>query len=363
MNKSILYTITISLVLHLNSLAQWMPDTLKPIRYLVVPILFKTPEVGVGFGASGSATFKIGKVSDTLTRLSTIQAFGFFTTRYQNVQAIDATLNFPKQNFIFLSRNTHSYFPDNFWGIGPNTNDHSWERYTYEHVHFSNHLKKRFAKQLFVGLLADYQNVYRIISIPNGIFDNSTFEGKSKYQSFGIGGSIGYDSRDNPFWPEKGLFLNSQLASYNKGFISDYSFIKWHSDIRYFKKIVEGHILAIQLMNYQTIGDTPLRDLAALGGADNLRGFYQGRYRAKNLITFISEYRANIYKRLSVCIFAGVGNIYNSKNELLSRYTKFSFGGGLRYALLKKDKIHVRLDYGYSNKFNNGIYFTIGECF
>lgn len=363
MNKSILYSITICLFLQLNIFSQWMPDTLKRVRYLVVPILFKTPEVGFGIGASGSATFKLGKLSDTLTRLSTVQALGFFTTRYQNVQALDATLNFPEQNYIFVSRNSHSYFPDNFWGIGPTTNDNSWERYTYEHIHFSNHLKKRFAKQLFVGMLAEYQNVFRIISIPNGIFDNSSFEGKNKYQSFGLGGSLGYDSRDNPFWPEKGVFLNSQLSSYNKGVLSDYSYIKWHSDLRYFKKIADGHILAFQLMNYQTFGDTPLRDLAALGGADNLRGFYQGRYRAKNLITFISEYRARIYKRLSACFFGGLGNIYQSKNELLSRYTKFSFGAGLRYALLKKEKIHVRLDYGYSNKFNNGIYFTIGECF
>jgi hypothetical protein len=42
---------------------------------------------------------------------------------------------------------------------------------------------------------------------------------------------------------------------------------------------------------------------------------------------------------------------------------KNSFGGGLRISILEKDKLNLRIDYGYSDKYNKGFYFTLGECF
>ncbi len=343
--------------------SQFNQDTSKSVRFIVVPILFKSPEVGFGAGLSGSVSFKTSNRYDSLTRMSIIQAVGFFTTRRQNVQAIDATIYFPKENYILLARTSHTYFPDKFWGIGPKTSDNMWEKYTYEHFYFNPHIKKRITNRIFTGFLSEFQNVFRINYPDSGIFENSDFFGKQKHKVLGFGVSFGYDSRNVAFYPEKGMFLNSQFTVFKKEFISDFEFTKWLSDFRLFTKIAKGHILAFQLYNYQTFGETPLRDLASLGGQDNLRGFYLGRYRAKNMISFISEYRVHLYKRLSACLFGGVGNIYTTKSDLTIENTKYSYGGGLRFALLEKEKLHVRLDYGYSNRFNSGIYLTVGECF
>ncbi len=350
-------------VLAFNLNAQFVQDTSKKVQYLAVPVLFKTPEFGFAYGLSGSISFKTSHKRDSLTRTSVIQTISFFTTRKQNVQAIDAVIYFPKENYILLTQISHNYFPDKFWGIGPKTKDNPFEKYTYEHLYFNPHIKKRLSNRIFAGLLYEFQNVFWINHKDSGLFALSDFYGKEKYKVSGLGLSLSYDSRNNTFWPEKGFFLLTQLTNFNKKLLSDFDVLKWTSDLRYFQKIRKGHILAFQLYNYRTYGQTPIRDLGALGGPNNLRGFYQGRYRAKSMFSFITEYRVQLYKRFSACFFGGLGTVYTVRSELNEKNLKYSYGGGLRFALLEKEKLHIRLDYGYSNKFNSGFYFTIGECF
>jgi outer membrane protein assembly factor BamA len=344
--------------------AQFVEDTTKKVQYLAVPVFFKTPEFGYAYGLSGSMSFKTSFKKDSLTRTSVIQVIGFNTSRRVNVEAIDAVIYFPKENYILTTQITHNFFPDKFWGIGPNTPDTKRpDRYTYEHFYFFPHIKKRVTNRVFVGLLYEFQDVFRLNYADSGLFATSPFYGKAKYMVSGFGTSVSFDTRNNTFWPEKGMYLLSQITEFNKIFLSNYNVLKWTTDLRVFRKLFKNNILAFQLFNYRTYGQTPIRDLGALGGPNNLRGFYQGRYRANSMFSCIAEYRYNFYKRFSLCMFGGLGTVYTLRTELNFDNLKYSYGGGLRFALLEKEKLNIRLDYGYSNKFNNGFYFTIGECF
>jgi hypothetical protein len=42
---------------------------------------------------------------------------------------------------------------------------------------------------------------------------------------------------------------------------------------------------------------------------------------------------------------------------------KYSFGGGLRIALNKSERLNLRIDYGSTKDGTNGLYFQIGEAF
>lgn len=353
------------LCVHALSLqAQIKLDTSKKVNKLVLPVVFKTPEMGYALGISGSLTFKTTHNSDTTIRTSIIQGIGFITTRKQNIQAIDAAIYFPKENYIFLCQLAHTYFPDKFWGIGPNTTDRPFERYVYEQAYASPHIKKKISKNLFIGALYEYQNVYRINYHSGGEFDTAHFSGKNPYQVSGLGLSVSYDTRNSAFWPSKGTYVLSQLTNFRKELLSSYDLYKWITDIRYFKKITKGQIVAMQLYNYETYGAVvPLKELAAFGGPNNMRGFYQGRFRANNMISFITEYRIHLQGRFSTCIFGGVGDVYNNRSDLSATNLKYSYGAGLRFSMLEKEKLNIRLDYGYSNHFNQGIYITFGECF
>lgn len=343
--------------------AQFRMDTTKRANFLAIPILFKTPETGWACGLSASVNFKTSHKNDSLTRTSVITALGIFSQRQQNIQGIDATIYFPKEKYILYFNSSHSYFPDNFWGIGQNSKNIDKERYVFENVIVNPHIKRKFFKHMFFGVLADYQNVFKLQYTQDGLMDSLSFFGKSNYNILGVGATVSYDTRNSTFWPTKGVFLQSQFTAYNKELASTYSFNKLTAEIRLFKQIIKGHILAAQLYNYSTFGETPYRSMAALGGQGNLRGFYTGRYRDNSMYSAIIEYRAHILWKLSACIFGGVGDVYNQPKNINTGSLKSSFGGGLRLTILDKENLNLRFDYGYSDNYNRGFYFTVGECF
>ena len=338
-------------------------DSTKKVHYIGTPVLYKSPETGWAFGLSGAANFKTSFKSDTLTRMSTVSAVAIFSEKQQNIQDISATIYFPKEKYILYYQSSHSYFPDNFWGIGQYTKNEDVERYVFEHLTLKAHLKRKFYKHLFFGVMGDYQNVFKIQYLPEGIMASSSFYGKSNYNTLGLGLSASFDSRNSTFWPTKGMFLQTQFTTYNKGLISDYSFNKWLTEIRFFKQVFKKHIIAVQLYNCTNIGQTPYRSMVSLGGAENLRGFYRGRFRDNSMYSAIVEYRAPLFWRISACVFGGVGDVYSDFKAINSNSLKHSFGGGLRLTVLKKENLNLRIDYGYSDSYNQGFYFTIGECF
>ena len=125
---------------------QFKIDTAKHVNILAIPALFKTPETGWAFGASSSASFKTTFKNDSLTRISVIQALFIFSQKEQNIQAIDASIYFPKEKYIFYLQSSHSYFPDKFWGIGENTKNSNEEKYAFENFIFFFALKKTICK-------------------------------------------------------------------------------------------------------------------------------------------------------------------------------------------------------------------------
>lgn len=330
---------------------------------MILPAVFRTPETGWGYGGSASVTFKSTNRKDSLTRTSSINTAVIFTERGQNFQFIDANIFFPREKFILYFDAGHSFFPEYFWGIGPNTKDIQQERYESEQFGATIHLKKELFEKVFLGIMYDYQNVFKINYIEGGVFDTTVVWGRKPYQNSGPGLSLSYDTRNSAFWPTKGILINSLLFRYNPGIGSTYDFTRWSVDVRYFKKIFLNHIVALQFYNYSTFGTSPMKNLARFGGADNMRGFYQGRFRDNNMTTFIAEYRAPIYWRISLVAFGGIGNVYSEKNLLFKNDLHYSFGGGIRLTMLKKDNLNIRIDYGYFNKYNSGFYFTLGESF
>jgi outer membrane protein assembly factor BamA len=343
--------------------AQFRMDTAKRVNYLALPVLFKTPETGWAYGISTNVNFKTTHKYDSLTRTSVITALGIFSQRQQNIQALDATIYFPKEKYILYFNSSHSYFPDNFWGIGPNSTDDDRERYVFENISIASHLKRKFFKHIFFGLMCDYQNIFKIQYGQGSLMDSTSFLGKSNYNVLGLGATASFDTRNSTYWPTKGVFFQSHFTTYNKEFASSYSFNKWMIEARLFKQVAKGHVLACQFYNYSTFGETPYRSMATLGGQGNLRGFYQGRYRDNGMYSIIGEYRAHLFWKISACVFGGLGDVYNKWNNINAVNMKCSFGGGLRLTVLDRENLNLRFDYGYSDNYNKGFYFTVGECF
>jgi outer membrane translocation and assembly module TamA len=106
--------------------------------------------------------------------------------------------------------------------------------------------------------------------------------------------------------------------------------------------------------------------MPALGSDEMMRGYYNGRYRDRNLIAGQTELRYRLSDRIGVAGFAGTGTVFNhsfSFNDL-----KPNYGGGLRYFFDVEKGLSVRMDYGFGEKRpgekrQSGLYLALGESF
>jgi outer membrane protein assembly factor BamA len=346
-----------------NGVAQSRADTTKKLSYLIIPIAYRSPETKWAGGIGASLSFKTTNWKDSLTRTSVIQSVCIFTQRHQNIQALDASVYSPKEKYIFLLQLSHSYFPDKFWGIGNNSKDMDNENYSYEQSYFFPHVKFKVAKNLFIGALYELQNVNKVRYTEEGLFSKEIVFGLNPYLASGAGNSISYDTRNSSNWPTKGTLVQTSYSYFNTYLGSKFNTLKYILDVRHFKRIYKQIILANQFYSYNCEGQVPVRELGSIGGANNLRGFYQGRYRDNGFSSFISELRVPVYKQFSLVAFGGVGSVYKEPNEIFNSSYKYSFGGGIRFSILKQERLNMRLDYGFSNSANRGFYLVFGECF
>jgi outer membrane protein assembly factor BamA len=227
------------------------------------------------------------------------------------------------------------------------------------------HLQRQLQNRVFAGLVYEYQRLLDVDYQGGGLFDQQNVLGRDRYHIAGAGLSLTFDSRNNAFAPDKGSFLQVFFNHFSPSFGSSFRYTNYVVDFRRFLTLYRQQVLAIQAYGFFNAGDVPLRSLASFGGANSMRGFYDGRYRSKNQIVAQAEYRVPLFWRIGAVGFAGVGNVGNRVDEVNLKALKYSLGGGLRVALNRTEKLNLRIDYGFGigQHTSNGLYFQLGEAF
>ena len=93
-----------------------------------------------------------------------------------------------------------------------------------------------------------------------------------------------------------------------------------------------------------------------------MRGYFDGRFRDKNVMFFQAEARIPVWRRFYFDAFAAVGEVSPTINNFALNQTKLTGGAGIRYRLFKTQKINMRLDAGFGED-SYGIYFDFSEAF
>jgi outer membrane protein assembly factor BamA len=351
----------LSMVIPAISFAQ--KDSVPSKNLLILPVVSKSVETGWSFGVVGALSFRISK-SDTVSRISNMQALALYSLKKQFVAAINGSQYFNREKFILNEQISYSSFPDKFWGLGNNRPDSAEEPYSFNQYYIYFHFMRHLGNKFFIGSLFEFQNVLKTEYVKGGAFDQQDIAGKNGYQASGLGLSFTYDNRNDAYAPDKGSFGQVFFNRFDNIFGSDYDFTNVVVDLRKYIRIYKRQVLALQAYSLSNIGkQIPIRSLAALGGFNSMRGFYNGRYRDKQLLVFQSEYRFPIYKRFGAVAFGSLGDVAKSFGEFGFNDLKYSVGGGLRFALTKKEKLNLRLDYGIGKGGNSGLYFQLGEAF
>src|SRR5690606_8529334 len=176
------------------------------------------------------------------------------------------------------------------------------------------------------------------------------------------------DSRNSVTYTTDGSFARMKL-SYAPDLWGGNNFWggKVELDLRHFVHINQETTLGINSV-YQGIiaSEIPFYMLPELGSDEIMRGYYQGRYRDKNMFAVQAELRYRINPRLGAAIFSGAGTVFRSISQINA--LKPSYGAGLSYFFDLNHNSSVRIDYGFGEKRHgesrqSGLYLSLGQAF
>lgn len=328
---------------------------------IFLPVVYYTPETRLALGAGGVLNYRLG-LNKEETRPSSLWILFVYTMNSQIQASLKPEIYLPGNAFVLNATLKYELFPQRFYGIGNDVSASGAEVYTPETKSLQLSVKRRIFGNVFGGL--QYQigktNIQKVEA--GGLLSAGGIVGSQGGVISGAGFSINWDNRDNVLFPRRGSYLQFVANFYGKPVGSDFSYTAWWLDLRTYIPLGETNVLALQSLVRVMGGTPPFYELSGLGGAYMMRGIYNGMYRDKALLALQAEYRIHVWRRLGVVGFMGWGDVGSGLGKIRLDELKYSFGGGLRYKVDKREGTNIRLDYAWG-KGSTGLYITIQEAF
>lgn len=199
---------------------------------------------------------------------------------------------------------------------------------------------------------------------------------REKYNLVAVTPSIIYDTRNNSFNPQSGIY---STASYEYGeLISDpRSYSQVELDLRAYHRTFfkDSNVMAYRAVWGYTGGGTPESLRFSVGGAESIRGYDSGEFDGYNKFHLSIENRTQVNKFMQIVGFFDIGNAWQTADETPDRESANQFkdlkkgvGVGVR---LNTPVGPLRFDYGWpldavtagEKKESGKFYFSFGQTF
>lgn len=350
----------------------------RKVKVLAIPGVFSSHETSLGFGLVGLATFRLKNESDT-TQASQINIGAAYTLLDQYLLFIPFQLFWKEEKYKLYGELGYYKFYFLFHGIG---SDHLGENEEAFDVLFPRvriNFLKRLGDRTFIGgrYAMDDFNITRTDS--TGSLRDPSLVGSCGGRISGLGPVLNLDTRDNIFQPYRGVIAEFSFLVYNATIASRYNFSQASLEVSKYiplRKITTDPnkrsiqpILGLNLLTVVADGQVPFNALGVLGGTKRMRGYYEGYYRDKRMIEGQAEFRIPLFnktsgflQRFGIVGFGGLGTVAPEFSKLAIDQVVYTYGGGLRMQLDRKQGINLRVDYGRSAN-TSGFYLSIGEAF
>ncbi|MCL9774743.1 BamA/TamA family outer membrane protein [Vibrio methylphosphonaticus] len=330
-----------------------------------------TPEQGLLVAVGGLYSFKTNREQEQLQRSSVSM---FVIGNY-----VDSEVGYGlrARHSLFWNNNDIQFQgtlnagtqSEHYWGVGyDNAEDFEFGDITQYKATVTNYegtLTFRIHDNWFAGP-ALRVNYFNPTTVPDSALLDDNFEQfKDKPFTWGVGAALQYDSRDVAVNAWRGSFFKTEALTYSEALGSQADYQKLDVEYRYYYSVQEGRVIALLSQYQQAFGDVPYYDMPELGGANSMRGYYQGQYRDRVTAEVTAEYRHTFRRHgggLSahgMTLWSGVGAIGNSAEDL-SGHAILSYGVGYRYEL--QPRMNIRLDLGMG-KHGSAFYFNFTEAF
>ena len=354
-----------------------LKESKHDISMLILPIITFSPETSLRIGVTSIGLFR-HKKADPSTHLSSFRSPISYTLNNQ----IKIRGSFD----IFSNRNDHVFrgyaewfkFPLLFYGIGNNTSNDDEELYTTQSYGVQFNYLGRVKGKFYLGGNIEMLDS-KIIEVEDDgqLVQDGLIPGNEGGRTAGLGLLARLDSRNNAYNCSYGFYFQAGFTFIEKALGSDFDFNRLDLDFRYYQSMVQGrHILAFQLVTEHIWGEPSFETMALLGGDEIMRGHFEGRFRDKSLYATQIEYRLPLVRshwidnrdkvpfkeRWGLVGFFGFGAVAPSTSDFRIDNTKKSIGLGIRFLALPKERINVRVDFGFGTQ-SPGVYFNIREAF
>ena len=343
-------------------------DTTLKSSFVVLPVVSSAPETGLELGGSALYSFYSDTISRN-TRVSNIFAYATLTTKGQNRLNLSSSYWSVGNAYHLTGQAGYINFPFDFYGIGNNTVKANADRLGQKRVRITFTAEKKIGKNIYAGLVAGGYDYRFNDQEPTGIFaTNLSIEGKHGGTILYVGPTFIFDDRNNNTYTTKGGTLTSYFnimngiggnSSYSGGFLN----VEFTHFVALNKKLVLG--FDVQSQNL-TGSQSPFYLLPALGSDEMMRGYYNGRFRDRNLLAGQTELRYRVSERFGIVSFIGGGEVFHK--DFKFDELKPNYGGGLRYFFDVQKGLSIRVDYGVGEKRpgesrQSGVYVGLGEAF
>jgi hypothetical protein len=156
----------------------------------------------------------------------------------------------------------------------------------------------------------------------------------------GLGALYIYDSRDNTFTPNDGLYSNVSFVVYPEALGSSQDYSRLDSYLVGFKTLSEKVVIGGRVDYRAAYGNPFFYSLPYV----LLRGVPAFRYQGDQVIALESEERFDITNRWSLTAFAGLGKGFDTLDNFNTEEWAYSVGGGFRYYIARKFNIFTGID-------------------
>lgn len=337
----------------------------KILRISPLPIVYYSPETKLGVGALVALNFNTNRNKDTLTKGSFSQNFIIYTMNKQYNIGNQSRIYFPTNKYIFNSKFNYKYFPEFYFGSETEQPKLHKDSIEYNNVILDIRGYRKIGKGVYLGLITRFNKVTNIKSGVGQFIDEKPL-GYKGYWELGFAPAITIETRDNFVYPRKGYYFEAAYFINPSWQGKSFSYNQVKVDIRKyfpFRVFSKQDVLAFQMLANVSVGNVPFKDMSEIGGAYNMRGYYTGFYRFKNMYSVQSEFRTNVYKSIGAVCWLGGSLMAKQWNKWSGLNIKPNVGIGLHVTINKKDKLNLRLDQGFGNQNQNGFYLDVAEAF
>ncbi len=303
--------------------------------------------VGLGLGVVATGLYSMDRSDSTLQR-SNVTLYGDITTKGFMMVGLKGNNIFKRERYRLDYRLYMYTFPTQFWGIGYENGDNDDNEADYRRIKIDAMTRFMFkiAPKTFVGPLLNFQFVQGREVAP---VDIPLFAGQDLTQhTLQAGLSFTYDSRDFILNACRGWFVQLDQTFAPRFLGNNYCFSATELTASTYSKVWRGGILAGEWHSRFAYGNLSWATMSEVGSSSRMRGYYEGRYRDKNIMEMQIELRQHVWKRNGVAVWIGGGQIFPEFSALRWKHILPCAGVGYRWEF--KRRVNIRVDYGFTRK-------------